>query len=246
MSNNYVWSYNVVAEASQHYDHVLFVDGNHDHYNMPALEENYDIKRGIKAYLTQGLPNVTFLYGFKGFKVFEKTAFFGHNGWYDFKVGFGSFKDQFENWKEGMNDYKNITFKDGEWPHELAKSQANDLSKMVAEAQDDDSIEEIVIVTHTIPTPSGLMDNRPYNWMKIDGAFVNTMMNGVVVNDVKKKIKVWTFGHTHHQQDYVENGIRYVCNPRGYRGEGSYNHYRGIIQIDTSDTLGSAFGEIED
>jgi predicted phosphodiesterase len=62
--------------------------------------------------------------------------------------------------------------------------------------------------------------------------------------DFKHKIKVWTFGHTHFTYDFVEEGIRFVCNPRGYGGERWKNSQRHILQIDTDDLSGSAFGDI--
>jgi hypothetical protein len=29
-------------------------------------------------------------------------------------------------------------------------------------------------------------------------------------------VSLWTHGHTHESFDYVVNGTRVVCNPRGY------------------------------
>ena len=30
------------------------------------------------------------------------------------------------------------------------------------------------------------------------------------------KMNLWIHGHTHDNMDYVENGTRVICNPRGY------------------------------
>jgi len=56
----------------------------------------------------------------------------------------------------------------------------------------------------------------------------------------KGKIKTWAFGHIHSRFDAYANGVRFVCNPRGYHKE---NDFMGIRPISTDDVDSSAFGE---
>lgn len=50
------------------------------------------------------------------------------------------------------------------------------------------------------------------------------LMNGGYSSDLSEfildhpKIKLWTHGHTHHKFDYMIGDTRIVCNPRGYIG----------------------------
>ena len=36
----------------------------------------------------------------------------------------------------------------------------------------------------------------------------------------RSRVQLWVHGHTHDSFDYVVNGTRVVCNPRGYAKNG--------------------------
>ena len=136
-------------------------------------------------------------------------------------------------------------------PHKLAERHMNLLKNHVIAAQDDDTIDEIVVITHTLPIESAFgqfgMPSHPF--YPLNGAYGNELMCGVWLADEAKKIKVWCFGHTHEQRDYFENDIHFMCNPRGYRAEKKWHGlgFEGIKEIDTTDIhIRSAFGEVED
>jgi hypothetical protein len=45
-------------------------------------------------------------------------------------------------------------------------------------------------------------------------------------------LKLWCHGHMHENCDYMLNGTRIICNPRGYYTENPYFNPSGII-VDT-------------
>jgi hypothetical protein len=55
--------------------------------------------------------------------------------------------------------------------------------------------------------------------------FADSLLNASFVSDAKHLIdgsraRLWIHGHTHDSFDYVLNGTRVVCNPRGYARDG--------------------------
>ena len=253
-SNNHDSTLNVVVEASRHYEHVLFVDGNHDHYTN--YQNGWTVLKDMEWFCTQFntrnkvVSNVTYLNGGDVAKVFGKTLFIGANGWYDFVFAYpDDFKTQWRTWQRGSNDPRCIRFGKKNKPHKLAQRQAEALQAQVIAAQDNDDIEEIVIVTHTMPTfrAFGQFGNPSHPYYSLNGAYGNARMRTVWQADKAGKIKTWCFGHTHEVRDFFERGIRFVSNPRGYRGErGLERASTGIVQIDTQEPeVASAFGEVE-
>lgn len=251
-SNYHEYTAAVVLEAADYYKHVLFVDGNHEHYSnfrngyTVALDMEYfrDMSR-------EAASNITYLNGETTWKN-ESTLFIGANGWYDFSFAIGIHpKTQQKEWRKISNDPNCIRFGKKNRPEKLAERQADQLKQLVLDAQADDTISEIVIVTHTLPcaTAFGSYMNPTHPYYSLNGAYGNAFMRYVWMADKANKIKTWCFGHTHERRDFFENGIHFVCNPRGYRGEKRYDGhgFNGIVQVDTTEAeVRSAFGEVED
>ncbi|HJU22288.1 MAG TPA: metallophosphoesterase family protein [Casimicrobiaceae bacterium] len=71
-----------------------------------------------------------------------------------------------------------------------------------------------VVITHHAPSPRS-----------IHPRFVGSPLNPCFVSDVEglmgaARARLWVHGHTHDSFDYVVNGTRVVCNPRGYAKHG--------------------------
>ncbi len=78
--------------------------------------------------------------------------------------------------------------------------------------------------------------------------FTRHLCQDVWEADPAKKIKTWCFGHTHERRDFFEWKIRFICNPRGYRGEKKWHGlgFQGIQDVDTQEEeISSAFGPVE-
>lgn len=71
-----------------------------------------------------------------------------------------------------------------------------------------------VVITHHAPSPKS-----------VHPRFADSLLNACFVSDAEKLIDgeraaLWIHGHTHDSFDYVVNGTRIVCNPRGYAEQG--------------------------
>ena len=71
-----------------------------------------------------------------------------------------------------------------------------------------------VVVTHHAPSPQSIYPR-----------FAGSPLNACFVSDAARlldgeRAALWIHGHTHDSFDYVLNGTRVVCNPRGYAKNG--------------------------
>ena len=71
-----------------------------------------------------------------------------------------------------------------------------------------------VVITHHAPSRNS-----------IHPKFADSLLNACFVSDAERLIdgsraRLWIHGHTHDSFDYLLNGTRVVCNPRGYAKDG--------------------------
>jgi len=77
-----------------------------------------------------------------------------------------------------------------------------------------------VVVTHHAPSPRS-----------VHPRFRGSLLNGCFISDLERlldaeRVHLWIHGHTHDSFDYVVNGTRVVCNPRGYAVNGADENAR--------------------
>jgi predicted phosphodiesterase len=98
-------------------------------------------------------------------------------------------------------------------PSHCAASFARDaawLASKLAQRHDGST----VVVTHHAPSPRS-----------VHPRFAGSPLNACFVSDAHylldgRRAQLWVHGHTHDSFDYVVNGTRVVCNPRGYARNG--------------------------
>ena len=71
-----------------------------------------------------------------------------------------------------------------------------------------------VVITHHAPSPAS-----------IHPRFAGSPLNACFISDAEHlldgtRARLWIHGHTHDSFDYVVNGTRVICNPRGYARDG--------------------------
>ena len=81
--------------------------------------------------------------------------------------------------------------------------QINLLTDLIFKYDKDDSINKIVLVTHTVPKKEYAHNLR----IEVNSDYKNLF-------NISSKLKYWLFGHTHQQMD-KKDGIRFISNPRG-------------------------------
>jgi len=235
LANNAVTAVKILEIAAMAYEHVIYVDGNHEHYNN--LDSGNTVASTMQhiSDLVKDNPKITYLDG-NTCATFGDVKFIGANAWYDFKLSPIQYNPQQvkQNWSRCMNDARYAVF--DIQPEEYAINHAYALTEQVIEAQDDDAIEKLVVVTHTVSSPKGLTIKGYPSWDMLNGAFGSASMAGVFAADLNKKIIHAVCGHTHYPFDFEDyDGIRFVINPYGYYGiEGEAIDWQ-LIQLDTSD-----------
>lgn len=221
-SNHIVDVVAVLKRAKAAYEHVAFVDGNHEWYNYPYT--NHKAFRDIAAE-----TGAVFLYDTD--LLIEDTVFIGVNGWYDFSATNNPYAAK-KRFISDMNDYTMIWKNRDIEPEHCAFLQADKLANKVSDYQSNGAVKNIIVVTHTAPRKElvgapGVAPGTDH----LDACFANITMGDVVrQKDCKNKIKVWCFGHTHQSYDRTLDGVRYVNNSRGY----GFEHKKwSPVQIDT-------------
>lgn len=70
-----------------------------------------------------------------------------------------------------------------------------------------------MVVTHHAPHRNSLAPRYAAEWAS--GGYITEMLPEFFEVPV-----LWVHGHTHDSFDYVVNGARVLCNPRGYAKDG--------------------------
>lgn len=177
---------------------VFAIDGNHESYANASSGRTVD-ETERRFYELIGQPRVV--------DVADGLSIVGINGWYD------PYQDE-QFWAGWMNDFRYAGHIPGKAKHDAGWMDS------ILEAIPGKAI----VVTHTAPAPNTL------TWKPEDSYFSheewnrsNAFYQNIYMHDVLRKhadkILVWTHGHTHRAADVMVDGVRVVCNPRGYPGE---------------------------
>lgn len=208
VSQNLQTTIDFLYQLSDHYKQVIFVDGNHEHkpfYNNIVSNCEY-----LESELSKK-SNITYLWD--STCIFGSTAIVGTNGWwtFDFLEPQINRLDQINAFclNEGFDSSTAINI----WDEAVENGEF--LTNVVSDFNKTEMIEEIVIITHTVPRKD-LINSVSYMSIGDYGKMYNSNFENVFAADVKKKISTWCFGHYHMAAwDKVINGVRYVSNPRG-------------------------------
>ena len=122
--------------------------------------------------------------------------------------------------------------------------QAANLARRVREAAADQSVGEIVVVTHAAPHPDGLVFTGDETAGGTSGALESAALVPIWSECLDGgKLTVWCFGHAPHPLDFTDSGVRFVCNPRGRPGKGATIPY-SVHLIDTAALTGDEWGSV--
>lgn len=229
IANRINQSLEVIEAAIEAYDHVIFVEGNHDHYDNQGNSID-DTMEGLRE-LCNGLTNVHYLAPDESVTL-DGITFIGGTGWYDWKCyeHLGIYESRAKtSWELWSNDYRYINHGSLQ-PNIRAMEQAINMAGLVRKAQDDEVTEKIVMVTHMSPKGE-LMEwrDRDNMWNNLTPSYVNSALQQVLDADDGKKISHWVYGHTHRRDVREIDGVTYVNNARGYPRE---NEPFSLLQIE--------------
>jgi len=191
------------------YDRVLYVLGNHEHYNG-VFEDTAALVRSQLPSNAQLLCDETVTIG--------DVTVFGGTLW-------TSMNDEdpltISTVAQGMNDFRIVYRRDGGRlrPEDVVIDHKRTL-KRLADAYAASSSSKFVVVTHHAPTPLSC-DARYKGSHRENGAYYSNLGDCILE---RPKIATWIHGHMHLPVDYRVGECRVVSNPRGYHPHEKSSH----------------------
>ncbi len=191
---------------------VLYVLGNHEFYGSSIQGASQELKSLCQGTHVHVLDDSSV--------VIHGVRFLGSTLWTDFEL-LGEGDPQTQAMAEGqrfMRDFSRIRI--GEPPAEtvLTPQDTAELFARHARWLDEELSKPhagpTVVITHHAPSP-----------MSIHPRFTGSPLNACFVSQAEhlldaSRVQHWIHGHTHDSFDYILNGTRVVCNPRGYAKDG--------------------------
>lgn len=237
-SNRY---HDFMQRCSAQFPHVIFILGNHEHYNGD-FAKTYTHLKDVLGYL----KNVYVLE--KEIKQINDVTFIGGTLWTDMNQ-----RDSLTlyHMRKMMNDFvcvdnsnnvvnfrarvpvdKPVGMTDEEWIAQPENGRTREVFKTrVAKFSPEDAVEDhekfvgyirqiiegqwdqkFVVVGHHAPSRMSTHPRYAHE----------TIMNGGYSSNLDEfimdhpQIRLWTHGHTHEDFDYMIGSTRVICNPRGY------------------------------
>ncbi len=173
---------------------VWACDGNHEHYrNLSQNREVYETTARFREdHKASGM-------------IAGEIPIILRCGWY-------AVSDE-ELWKGYMNDSRNCMLSAFDVNH-LAYTEARYIQQTLEEWKKWQL--KGVVVTHMAPCEETL--NPEFEGHFSNEWYFNPHMRQIM-KEYSDQILVWCHGHTHAANEAVVEGVRVVCNPRGYPGE---------------------------
>ncbi|VVU94833.1 Calcineurin-like phosphoesterase [seawater metagenome] len=197
-----------VNDISQYYEKILFVDGNHEHvYAYPKLFDKKKISKMINNNKVIYLPD-------NSYKI-KDTVFIGSCGWWDYNDSnprnIQNCLDYFKDWIKDFTEKETLTFINS--VIQKSKEEYQYLNSELQKYEKDETVKNVIIVTHTLPSKKycDRNDNQEFNTDDFSSQY-NTKFKKLLNY---RKISHWFFGHTHKQWDDKVDNIHFISNPRG-------------------------------
>ena len=222
------------AQCSAEFPQVIYVLGNHEHYNGDFAYTKIVLADAVKEFEnihvlnneTYQLSDITFIGTTLWTNMNEEdslTLYHMKSMMNDFRCVKNSNRPIYRTvplYDDGEYnvDRKVIGHKQKAEPSRFSPEdavvehrKALDYINAVISGKDDS---KFVVVGHHCPSHKSIAER----WRK------DTVMNGGFASQLddyisyRPQIKLWVHGHTHDEFDYMIDGTRVVCNPRGYIG----------------------------
>lgn len=203
-------------EIGRNFDRVLYIPGNHEHYDGLFNE--------TVANLWANIPdNITILDN--EFIDIDGYRFFGGTLWTDFnKSPVAEYVAE-----SSMNDFKLIKIKDKDIYRKFRALDTVKQHRAFLELIDKNLRPNSVVLSHHGPSyrsVSPKYDTPRYK--DLNYAYVSNLDSFI---EQRPAIKLWTHGHVHSSHDYVIGKTRIVANPGGYGDENVRFDPRLVIEL---------------
>ena len=227
-----------ILMARQAFRHVVFVDGSCEHHSgQQAPHGSDELQRFAERhdgihYLGDG-PGV----------VIDHTLVCGIAAWHSLHIGANRQPRQ-ENQQGGPWDRYDADVLDlgiAVLADVSSTHRFEPLAQRVRDAAANQSIYEIVIVTDLVPHADAITFTGDHvRDLETEAACTAALVP--IWSDCLDggKLTTWCFGRSQGGQDFMDNGVRFISNPRGYPGETRHSPYT-VRLIDTSTVMDEGF-----
>jgi len=200
-----------VAWAQRFDRPVLYVPGNHEFYGSSLEDAAFELERQSAGTCVRVLANAEI--------VIDRVRFLGTTLWTDFAL-FGDGEKRAAAMTEAqklMRDFSRIRVDAASGrlfsPDDSAALFERD-ARWLAARLDTPHDGPTVVISHHAPSRRS-----------IHARFAGSLLNAAFVSDAERllggdRVQLWIHGHTHDSFDYLVDGTRVVCNPRGYAKDG--------------------------
>lgn len=205
-------SHRFITNALENYDNVVAVAGNHESYHGILQHTPAMVRKALGDFggrfhfLENDLIHI------------DGQPIFGATMWTDFNGNDRYTKERLRNY---MADYRHIAYHDEQDLMEYRDLQPDDLYEehlasrallLQAQSEAQAAGKPLVVVTHHAPS------KRSTHPRYVKDTTINGGYSTNLEHMMGDHTPLWVHGHTHDNHDYVVNGTRVVCNPRGYVG----------------------------
>ena len=188
---------------------VLMVLGNHEYYGGNAEHALSAIRfaaAGTNGYVRVLEQDVVEIDG---------VRFVGMTGWTDYAL-YGNPEESMGIAEQYMSDFELI--QSSTTGGKLRASEVAEVCQTSRQWLEDVLAEpyagKTVVITHHAPTPLSIAAWRRDSRDGLNPAYANDWAQEDFWRP--ESVQLWLHGHVHHASDYEVNGVRVVCNPRGY------------------------------
>lgn len=211
-----------MQRCSQRFAHVIYVLGNHEHYNGDFATTAHRLRSQFAS-----LTNLHLLD--RSTVTIDDITFIGGTLWTDMN---NHDPMTIFHMKRMVNDFRFVTNSgvsaQAKFLPEDAVEEHDALIKFIETTVANHPHSKFVVVGHHAPSQQSIMPKYAHDHLT-NGGFVSNLNNFILEHP---SIKLWTHGHTHDGFDYTIGATRVVCNPRGYIGfEESANNWQ-LISLD--------------
>jgi predicted phosphodiesterase len=184
---------------------VIYVAGNHEYY---AADLEAVLMRTRERAAQLGVHYLE-----RDQVVIDGVRFLGTTLWtdFDFPVGRPALSRTRVDWiaREKLTDFRVIRYRGGMLHPDAWRDLHRESRAWLTRELSDPFEGPTVVVTHHLP-----------HERSVHAEFTDHPLNPTFVSHipdlVRAPVDLWIHGHTHCSMDYVVNGTRVICNPRGY------------------------------
>jgi Icc-related predicted phosphoesterase len=205
-----------IGEEMPKYRKVIYVAGNHEHYN-----NSYD---DTHTRLRRELPENVHLLENESVQI-DDVHFFAGTFWTDMNKGDPI---SMQVVKQGMMDFKCIKFGHGikmdslygdsyytnSFTPAYAKSIFHETVENLKQFLVGKENEKVVVVSHHAPSPQSIHETYKDDYHMNAG--YHSHLDSFIMDH--PQIKFWVHGHMHDPVDYMIGETHILSNPRGYKG----------------------------